>query len=110
MTKTTKKAPVAFTDAEKDALRAAAKAVFDECAYDLLQAVAEENPRREPTIPRAEAIEVALDAGRPEEQLRRMKSLAPEALAALIEKFNAADYAQLVAIVKPAFPFARYGL
>ncbi len=67
-----------FSNEEKEEIRKAASAVWDECAYDVLQAVAEEKNKHvdEVTIPRSHVVEIALDAGRAEERLRmKMKKL-----------------------------------
>lgn len=115
-----KTATVTFTDEEKKALQRAALAVWEECGYDVLQAVAEDQGKdiNAVTVSRAEAIEIALDAGRPEDRLRASVGAARRAkhdaeadlLFALLEKMKTADYDTLIAAVKPAFPHARYGM
>lgn len=110
---TTKVARVTFSDEEKKELQRAALAVWDECAYDLLQAVAEERGKNinDVTIPRSHVIEIALDAGRAEERLRRGRDRKPGVLTDdFFKRLEAADYETLIAAVKPAFPYARYGM
>lgn len=103
----TAKALVTFTPEEALAMQRAASAVWDECAYDLLTAVAEERGKdvNAVTVPRSTAIEIALDAGRMEQRLRT--SGAPDALMAKIQE---ADYKALIKAVRPAFSYARYGM
>lgn len=98
---------VKFTPEEALTLQRAAYAVWDECAYDLLTAVAEERRKdvNAVTVPRSTAIEIALDAGRMEQRLAT--SGAP---AELMEKIRAADYKTLIKTVRPAFSYARYGM
>jgi hypothetical protein len=92
-----------FTPAEKALIQSAARQVWEEVAYDLLQAVAEEGRS---SVSRAEAIEVALDAGRAEDILRRLPGVTKE----FLKRYDEADYKTLIAAVRPAFPFASYGL
>ena len=104
-----KKVPY-FTEEEAQQIQRAASRVWDEVAYDCLQATAEEKGRNidSITIPRSQVIEIALDAGRPEEQLRRMKL--PELADKLRDcQQHGVTYRQLINVVKPAFPFTRYG-
>ena len=95
-----------WTPDEQKALQTAASRVWQYIGGDYLQATAEatgKNPDRI-TIGRAEVMEAALDAGRPEDELRKMKR--PE----LAEKLNQTPYAVLLKLVKPGFPHARYGM
>lgn len=108
----TKKAAL-FTAAEKDFLGGAAYGVWQECAYDLLQSVAEESGGRKSTVSRAVAIEIALDADRMTSDLRRSLKSGhnPDVLTAdLIARVEAADYKTLIAAVRGAFTYARYGM
>jgi hypothetical protein len=96
--------PKDWTDDEQKALQSAVQRVWQYVGGDYLQAAGEgrKNPESV-TISRAEVIEVSLDAGRPEEELKKMKR--PE----LAEKLNQTDYASLIKMVRPAFPYGRYG-
>ena len=109
-TSTTTTVRVKFSDEEKELIRRAASAVWDECAYDVLQGVADEKGKNinAVTVSRAVAIEIALDAGRCEDRIRRSKN--PLATADLLTRMSQATYRQLIAIVRPSFPFARYGM
>ena len=97
---------VPFNDEEKRALQDAARAVWEEVAYDLLQAVAEEQGKdiNRVTVSRAEVIEVALDAGRSEEilrsrQRRDAKAGRPAVVTDdLLKRMDRASYEQLIAI------------
>lgn len=125
-----KRKPNVFTDEEKKELQSAASAVWDEVAYDCLVATAEEKGKTvdEVTIRRSVVIEISLDAGRPEEHLRRalnaLNKRTPftdedgaraRVLTGLIEKLNSSydkkayTYGQLIAAVRPAFPYTHYG-
>lgn len=81
--------------------------MWDECGGDVLQAVAEEQGKS-PTVSREEAMEVALDAGRCEQlmgrDIRRGK-LSQE----LFERWEQLDYEERCKLVRPAFPYTRYG-
>lgn len=103
-----KPAPVKFSDSEKDAIRDAARAVWNEVAYDVMTMVAEEG---KDSIPRSHVIELALDADRPDHFLRAAAKRNPERFGAdFFDRYAKASYKALIAIVKPAFPFARYGM
>jgi hypothetical protein len=62
---------IMFSETEKTAIQRALSAVWEECAYDCVQATAEENGKNinAVTIPQAEVIEIALDAGGAEQRL-----------------------------------------
>jgi hypothetical protein len=107
MTKKRTQAPEPFTATELAAVQAAALAVWNHVGGDCLQAMAEERgkPVERVTIPRADVMEIVLDADRTEEELRRRRS-APELLA----KVRDSGYEELLAAIRPAFPHARYGL
>jgi len=111
----TKAAPaVTFTAQEKELLGSLASAVWSEVAYDILQAVADDKGKDigEVTIPRSHVIEIALDAGRMEERLQRCVNRGGDPIAtdSLLERVKKADYDTLIAAVKPAFSYTRYGL
>ena len=76
--------------------------VWEEIGYDMLNAVQEYDGKD--TMPRADVIEVVVDAGRLEEQLIREKH--PECATLL----RGMDYKDIVKMLKPYFPFARYGM
>lgn len=102
---------IKFTDDEKRLLGSLAHAVWEECAYDILQMTAEEEGKsiNAVTVSRSVVIEIALDAGRMEE---RLKSSVARGLATedLLRRVREADYKTLIAAVKPAFAYARYGM
>lgn len=117
--KRTKKTKVAFTDAEKRFVQAAALAVWQYVGGDLLASVAagQETPVDDVAIPRDEVIEIVADAGRLEEQLKAdaraaakaRRDLAEIDFDALVAKVGALDYAEVKRLLRPAFPYARYG-
>jgi hypothetical protein len=119
-TKNTRTTAPAFTDAEQELIRAAASAVFSDCAYDILQAIADDSGKsiERVTISRDEAIETALDADRTSAKLkqwRRQWAAKGDARALdvsddLLARFEAASYDALIALVRPAFGMRRYGL
>ena len=107
------KTKIVFNEAELEAIRSAASSVWDECAYDMLQATAEDKGKsiNSVTVSRAVVIEIALDAGRPEERLKEMRRRKPELITDdFLARYAAASYEQLIAIVKPVFQYSRYGL
>lgn len=90
-----------------------AHAVWDECAYDILQATAEEEGKdiNSVMVSRDVAIEIALDAGRMEERMRSaMRRSTSGVTQDLLDRIDKADYKTLIAVVKPAFAFSRYGM
>lgn len=95
-----------LTDEEQNRIADYAMQVFDECAYDLFTAVAEEKRKSvyEVTIPRSHAIEIALDAGRLEERMRNR--ITPD----LMARWEALDYDQKQAVAKRRFTNRRYGM
>lgn len=95
-----------LTEDEVKCIQLTAYSVWCEIAYDALLGLADEKGKSvdEVTYSRAEAMEMALDAGRLEGLLRQ------NGKADLAAKFDALDYAEMQAIVRPAFPYARYGL
>jgi hypothetical protein len=108
--------PVKFTTEERETIGAAAAAVWDYVGYDALQMVGEENGKGEAaTMSRAEVIEVCLDAGRMEDQLRTRRNMDKRrgidsvVTDYLLVRVAEAGYAQLIKIVTPHFPFKRYG-
>jgi hypothetical protein len=54
------------------------------------------------SIPRSEVVELVIDAGRLEEQIRLTDP-------ALATEFGALDYKRKAVLVKPAFRYERYG-
>jgi|SRR5262245_14516898 len=110
---------IKFSEAETRAIQQAALSVWDECGYDCLQATAEETGKsiNRVTISRAQVIEIALDAGRAEQKLEQRARLDAKrdeqssvVTADFLARYKQASYEQLIAIVKPAFSYARYGL
>lgn len=109
----TKPSLIQFSEAEIREIQRAALMVWDECAYDVLQGVADEKRKSANvvTVSRAVVIEIVLDAGRPEENLRRAtRGWDPTVREDFFRRYAAASYRQLIGIVKPAFPCAHWGL
>lgn len=119
-----KSVAVKFTPDEAHELQSVVHAVWDECAYDVLTAIAEEKGKSVDavTVSRAVVIEIGLDAGRAEERLRGRERVArdrgkkdpnylveADMIKSLLEKMGKADYKQLIRVVRPAFTFSRYG-
>ena len=105
-TKDAAAAALGITVEQLDLIGRAAYGVYAEIAYDLGGV---------PSISRAEAIEVSLDANRAEDMLRRYKACAVRA-GRPAEDYDAAigaldgsrDYLKLVAAMKLYFTYARY--
>jgi len=107
------KSGTVFSESEQEAIRSAARRVWDECGYDCLLATADEEgkPVERVSISRDQVIEIALDAGRAEHFLQRdLKKGSSVVTAEFMKRYQAAKYDELIAVVKPAFPFERYGL
>jgi hypothetical protein len=99
-----------FNDAERQVIARAANAVWDEIGGDVLSAVGRESRKgRSVTLPKAEVIELVLDASRLEQKLR----YTPGVDKSLIERVEADVYAspsEIEAFLKKdVFKFARYG-
>lgn len=92
-----------FSNDERELVRASAKCVWEEIALDCLQA----NGGKD--MSRSEVIELALDAGRLEEMIKRKRE-DPLATDDLVRRITECGYDQLVAVVRPAFPHKKYGL
>lgn len=97
-----------LSDLDRRHLHQAANDVWNHIGYDVLQAVAEEERRsvNRVSVSRNDVIELVLDAGRLEEELRRHHQLSPE----LQLWFAQAGYATHVAELRAAFPYDRYGM
>lgn len=89
-----------FTREETDAIRAAARKVWNDIAYDILHAVPVHTG-----MPRSQVIECIIDADRLSDQLARDK-----ADPLLIERVNGRTIMNLAQILRPAFPDQRYFL
>ena len=104
-----------FTKEEYDEMGAAAYASWDYIAYDCLTALAEEKGVSVDavTMSRNHVLEVALDAGRFEEHLRRnLRAHNPHNLDVedLLKRYDALSYPRgKFAAVKSHFPYTRYG-
>ena len=94
--KTTAPTPT-FTPEELREVRSAALRLWNEIAYDAFEA----GGRRRKSLKRAEVVELVCDAGRLEDQLRRMNRKE------LAEKIAHPDV-DLEGIVSEAFPYASY--
>jgi len=95
-----------FTAEEIQELGREANRVWDEIGGDCLQAIADDTGKdiNRVSMSRAHVIEVVLDAGRFEQ------ALGDNGYEDLREKWITLDYKQKIAIVKPAFPYTRYGM
>lgn len=100
MAKNTKKD--SFTPDQLKVLSRVFHAVWDEIAYDILQAVQEMDGKD--WIPRAEVVEMVLDADRPTDFCKT-----PEEKE-LYKKLRELPFAELNKIVTEMFPYARYGM
>jgi len=96
-----------FSPAEIEMIQRAALAVWNEVAYDALTATAEEKNVSvdNVTISRDEVLELALDAGRPEQIMRRDPLFTPD----FKTRWEATSYEQMKDIVRPVFTYKRYG-
>ncbi len=109
---TAKPAQVQFSFEEEKILLDAVSHVWDEVAYDVLQGVAEEKGKdiNAITVSRAVVIEVALDAGRPEELLEAdLRRGRPGVTRDLLDRWEATSYEQKIAMAKKVFTYTRYG-
>jgi hypothetical protein len=97
-----------FTEAEQVIIRRHAYRVWEYCGGDVLQAIAEDTGKdiNRVTVSRAVAIEIALDADRCTESMRRDKEVTPD----LLKRVHDCDYPTLIKVVKPAFTYSRYGM
>lgn len=110
-----KLAKIAFTEEEEKLISGAAYAAWNECAYDVLQAVAEDTKHKNinrVTIPRSHAIEIGLDAGRAEQLLKSdLKHGRAGVTQDLLDRMHNAPYKQLIKFcVKHHFTYTRYGM
>lgn len=92
-----------------------AHAVWDECAYDIFQSIAEEKGKdiNAVTVPRAIAIEIALDAGRLEERLglgRPRCQLSEAGRRFMANHYDGEARKLMNLLMKETFGFARYGM
>lgn len=109
---------VRFTDEEKAEIANAAWQVWNDCAYDLLQAVATERGKDiyKVMIPRSQVIEIAFDAGRTEQilkerMIRARRANRPTVITDdLLARLNQASWRQLTAIGKTVFHDTHYGM
>lgn len=102
-----------FTKEETELIRDCVYQVWNEVADDLLTGVAEEQGKsvEQVTVSRALAIEVSLDASRPEQNIKyATKSWEDAARADLLKRWAALSYQQKIAFVKPVFPYQRWGM
>lgn len=109
---------VRFTAEEKAEISRAAWQVWNDCAYDLLTAVAEEREKDiyKVMVPRRVVIEIAFDAGRTEQILKERMVRAHRANRPtvitddLLARLNKASWRQLTAIGKTVFRDTHYGV
>lgn len=102
---------IAFSEREQELIRQAADGVWHQHAYEVLQQVAAEQgvDIDTVTIPRTVVMTIALGTGRTEARLKRRQQRDGTVTDDLILRFRAADAKTLCDILKPAFPFQRYG-
>jgi hypothetical protein len=103
-----------MTDADVRAIQQAANAVWSECAYDVLSAVAEESNGKKTTVSRAVVIEIVLDADRLAERLRP-RFTGASALTPGIERFILNQYTDdgrrlADILMKETFTYAHWGM
>jgi hypothetical protein len=83
-----------FTEDERRLIEQAAHHVWNEIAFDCVQ---------DGEISQAEVIELVCDANRLEQQILRKN-------ADLAKRVQDMDYKELIKLLKPTFPYKRYGL
>ena len=108
--KATKQSKPAFTDAELKVIHSAAVAVWAYVGADYLELGGR-------SITRSEVIEVVSDAGRLEEEVERAGTRAAKAgrpldvdTKELAKRLTSLTYEQMVEMLRPAFPYSRYGM
>jgi hypothetical protein len=94
-----------MTPDEVTIIQSVAHRVWNDVAGDCLAALADEG---RDYMTRAEVMEVALDANRPDEHFRRLVKEGKLA-ADFLARYERLTYDELLTLVKPAFPYARYG-
>lgn len=102
-----------LTEEQKKKIQGLALQVWDYIAGDLFTALAEEGKR---SLPRSHVLEMVFDANRMEERAHqhfsygtdRSKDVLNPRYADVIEFIRTANQEQMDAVLKPAFPFARY--
>jgi len=91
-----------LTSDQATRLGKAASAVWDYIGADTLRCLEEGD--EEPLMPRSHVIEMVVDAGRLEEELKRNPKNHD-----LLPFLRTADYKEIVKALKPFFPYATYG-
>lgn len=100
-----------LTDSQKTTIQQAAMRVWEEIGYDSLTAVMEESGGKKDTMPRSHVLELVCDAGRLEDRLRSMQRSGDLTVTSeLLDWVEHASMAQLTRVLKPHFPFTRYGM
>lgn len=107
-----------LTERDVREISAAAYAVWNDVAYDLLQAVADEKGKdiNAVTVSRAVVMEIVLDADRLADRLRPRSKTSPHPLSPAGQAVIANQYelgparAILAIIVKDTFPYRTYGM
>lgn len=102
-----------FNDIEIEAIWSACHQVWNEVAYDLLTAIAQEKGKdvNVISVPRSTVIEIVLDAGRPEQILEGKVRRHPEKFTeGFLERWDKLSYRARINLVKPEFPYATYGI
>jgi hypothetical protein len=102
---------IVFSDDEKKLLERTASAVWEYIGYDCLQGIVDVGDAKDinsATMPKGQVIEVVLDAGRYEEELKRSKD--PLVTDEFLNRWEALSYRQRQNLVRPAFPYRTYGM
>jgi hypothetical protein len=107
----TNKRPPLFTPEELKIIGDAAQAVWNEIGYDVLQAIGQEKggSAESATVKKSDVIEMVLDAGRLEDQLKRTKGVTDD----LQERVRKDLYSGSIIeryLGRSVFTFAIYGM
>ena len=97
----TKQTNTIVSKADAEIIGFAALRVWEIIGHDILSLAAEYDNKD--SIPRSEVIEVVVDAGRLEDELKRKH---PECAIMVREM----DYKAIVKLLRPFFPYSRYGM
>jgi hypothetical protein len=111
---------IRLAEDEARIVQAAALAVWQHVGYDVIATVADSKGKSPETltIPRDKVLEIIVDAGRLEDQLRadikairfQQKRIATIDFDALVKKVEALTPDEITALLTPAFSLKRYGL
>ena len=104
--------PQKFTNDERNIIANAARRVWDDIGYDILDSVAREKRKsiNAVSVSRADVIELVLDASRLEEQLRRTKGVDRSLIARVAEDIYHPP-SEIESYLKTAvFTYTSYGM